>query len=170
MIDLNIKGRVNNGILTFQPVFLGEDTSCDVNIHVMSSNRVLRMEDIVKVVSDILQISVENMRSTRRGKNDVVYARQFAVFFCRKKTQFHLTQIGLFFGGRDHSTVIHSIAKIQEQLDLEERRIHKLYTETYILINEALSKVLTVREYTQQSISLQEAVKGELKKILSVNH
>ncbi len=41
-------------------------------------------------------------------------ARHLIVYFARKKTQFSLATIGLYVGGRDHATALHSIRKVEE--------------------------------------------------------
>ena len=47
---------------------------------------------------------------------EVAIARQVAMYLCREYTSSSLTNIGLYFGKRDHSTVIHSIRKVEEEL------------------------------------------------------
>jgi len=62
--------------------------------------------------------------SARRSRN-IVVPRQVAMFLMRELLDLSLTQIGKYFGDRDHSTVIHSIRKVEQQLgkdaDLQDR-------------------------------------------------
>ena len=50
---------------------------------------------------------------------EVVQARQVAMFFCKKLTQHSLKTIGLHFGGRDHSTVIHANTSVENQIETD---------------------------------------------------
>jgi len=49
-------------------------------------------------------------------KQEIVEARQMAMYLSKKYTKSSLKTIGLQFGGRDHSTVIHAISTIEERL------------------------------------------------------
>ena len=55
------------------------------------------------------------MCSKKRTKG-IVRPRQIAIYLCRIFTDESLLEIGRGFGGRDHSTVLHSIATIEDQL------------------------------------------------------
>ena len=57
----------------------------------------------------------ENMKSKKRT-NKIAYPRQIAMYLSRILTDESLTRIGLEFGGRDHSTIMHSCDKIAESL------------------------------------------------------
>jgi len=60
-------------------------------------------------------VTPEGLRSKARIKSLTV-PRQIAMFLARELLQMQLVEIGLAFGGRDHSTVIHSVEKVQKQL------------------------------------------------------
>ncbi|MEX2363147.1 MAG: helix-turn-helix domain-containing protein, partial [Balneolaceae bacterium] len=49
-------------------------------------------------------------------KQEIVEARQVAMYLSKKFTKSSLKTIGLHFGGRDHSTVIHAISTIEERI------------------------------------------------------
>jgi chromosomal replication initiator protein len=74
----------------------------------------LTVEDIQRIVGTHMDVSQEQMRSDTR-KRDIVRARQVAMYFAKKHTQHSLTSIGLHFGGRDHSTVIHAQKTVDER-------------------------------------------------------
>lgn len=57
----------------------------------------------------------EALQSKKRTK-DLTVPRQVAMFLTRELLSLPLVEIGRFFGGRDHSTVIHSIAKVEEDM------------------------------------------------------
>jgi len=72
----------------------------------------LSIEIIQKVVADFFSLSVNDLKSKKKNMK-VVYPRQLSMYICREITDFSTTEIGESFGGRDHTTVIHSIDKIQ---------------------------------------------------------
>jgi chromosomal replication initiator protein len=74
----------------------------------------LTIEDIQRIVGTHMDVSQEQMRGDTR-KRDIVRARQVAMYFAKKHTQHSLTSIGLHFGGRDHSTVIHAQKTVDER-------------------------------------------------------
>ncbi|MCL2608295.1 MAG: chromosomal replication initiator protein DnaA [Treponema sp.] len=75
----------------------------------------LSIEIIQRVVADYFSIGVNDLKGSLRSKN-IVYPRQLAMYLCREMTQFSSTEIGRSFGGRDHSTVIHSLDKVKGML------------------------------------------------------
>ena len=71
------------------------------------------VENIQKVVSDFYKIKVAEMYSKRRPAS-IALPRQIAMYLDKELTQKSLPEIGDLFGGRDHTTVIHAIRKIQQ--------------------------------------------------------
>jgi len=69
------------------------------------------VEHVQQVVAEYYGISVEEMRSKRRDKH-IVFPRQVAMFLIREEIAMSLPAIGQVFGGRDHTTVLHSYEKI----------------------------------------------------------
>ena len=75
----------------------------------------LSIEDVVKKVSEISNVSeIEIVGKSR--KMEVAEARQVSMYLCRKIIGTSLNNIGVFFGGRDHSTVIHAVKTIDEKI------------------------------------------------------
>ena len=70
---------------------------------------------IQKIVSEYFQISVEDIRSKKRSSN-IAFPRQIAMYLCRKLTSESFPKIGTEFGGKDHSTVMHSVEKIEQEI------------------------------------------------------
>ena len=60
-------------------------------------------------------VTPEGLRSKARIKTLTV-PRQIAMYLARELLQMQLVEIGQAFGGRDHSTVIHSVDKVQQQI------------------------------------------------------
>ncbi len=70
---------------------------------------------IQKVVAEFFQISVEDIRSKKRSSN-IAFPRQIAMYLCRNITNESFPKIGTEFGGKDHSTVMHSVEKISQEI------------------------------------------------------
>ena len=82
------------------------------------TKNIYNMNDIVsiqKAVADYYKITVEVLKGKKRSAN-IVYPRMVAMYLCRMLTEESFPRIGLEFGGRDHSTVIHACDKIEEDL------------------------------------------------------
>ncbi len=80
------------------------------NIYTRSS-----IEGIQKAVADYYKITVDDLKGKKRSAN-IAYPRQIAMYLSRTLTEENLNRIGLEFGGRDHSTVIHACDKITSDL------------------------------------------------------
>jgi len=81
-----------------------------------ASKKTITAEDIQNKVAGFFNIGVVDFKSKKRNKN-VVLARQIAMFLCRELTSLSLLEIGLKFGGKDHTTVLHSYNKIKELIN-----------------------------------------------------
>ncbi len=79
------------------------------------------VELITKLVCEFFEVEENKLREKNRRK-EVVLARQIAMYLSKQMTKLSLKTIGLHFGGRDHSTVIHSQTSI-EQLILKDPKI-----------------------------------------------
>jgi chromosomal replication initiator protein len=80
----------------------------------------INVERIQALVADYYNITLEDMKSKRRDKH-IVFPRQVAMFLVREETPSSLPAIGKAFGGRDHTTALHSIEKIANELKEDER-------------------------------------------------
>ncbi|HET6566365.1 MAG TPA: chromosomal replication initiator protein DnaA, partial [Rhodothermales bacterium] len=78
------------------------------------------IEDIQRITCEYFKIPEDLVRAKTR-KREVVQARQVAMFFCKQLTQHSLKTIGLHFGGRDHSTVIHANQSVENQIETDPR-------------------------------------------------
>lgn len=85
---------------------------------VKESRPQLTVEEIQRVVCDYLKIPEDLVRARTR-KREVVQARQVAMYFAKQLTKHSLKTIGLHFGGRDHSTVIHAVQSVEDQIDTD---------------------------------------------------
>ncbi|NLB82022.1 MAG: chromosomal replication initiator protein DnaA [Clostridiaceae bacterium] len=81
-----------------------------------SQKRKIDADYIIKQVENFFNLNDDVIKSNRRNK-EFTYPRQIAMYICRELTQLSLPEIGKEFGGRDHSTVIHSINKIKDAME-----------------------------------------------------
>ena len=73
------------------------------------------IQRIQRIVAEYFQISVEDIRSKKRNSN-ISNPRQIAMYLCRTMTDESFPRIGIEFGGKDHSTVMHSVEKIEKEI------------------------------------------------------
>lgn len=76
---------------------------------------VIPIEDIQTTVGKFYGVTVKEIKATKRTQN-IVLARQVAMYLAREMTDNSLPKIGKEFGGRDHSTVLHAYNKIKNML------------------------------------------------------
>ena len=76
----------------------------------------INIESITKVICDYFKIDQNKIRDKTR-KKEIVMARQIAMYLSKEMTKSSLKTIGLHFGGRDHSTVIHACSAIENSKD-----------------------------------------------------
>ena len=75
------------------------------------------IQRIQKIVSDYFQISFDDIRSKKRSSS-IAFPRQVAMYLCRCMTDKSFPTIGMEFGGKDHSTVMHSVDKIDKEIKI----------------------------------------------------
>ncbi|GAB4297167.1 MAG: chromosomal replication initiator protein DnaA [Desulfuromonadia bacterium] len=83
---------------------------------IIEKNRDITVESIQKIVAEHFRIKLSDLKSAKRIKN-IIYPRQIAMFLCRELTKTSYPEIGERFGGKDHSTIIHSVKKIEKELE-----------------------------------------------------
>ena len=82
---------------------------------IVEKTRDITVEMIQKHVADHFRIKLSELKSDKRIKTLVV-PRQIAIYICRELTKASYPEIGEKFGGKDHSTIIHSVKKIEKQM------------------------------------------------------
>ncbi len=85
---------------------------------VQNINKEITVDYIKKIVADHLNVPLDKLESETR-KRQVVIARQLSMFLAKNLTTSSLKVIGDQFGGRDHSTVIHSCRAVQDMMDTD---------------------------------------------------
>ena len=90
---------------------LGESTS-------EGRNSQITLNQIIDVVTHFYNIRLADLQSRRRHKS-ITEPRQICMYLARKCTRFSLGEIGGYFGGRDHTTVMHSIRTVEDRIRLD---------------------------------------------------
>lgn len=98
----------------------GQDISLDMAADVLGdtirkTSRQITIEFIQKLVADHFSISPNLIIGESRRK-EVALARHVAIYLCKQFTASSLKTVGLHFGGRDHSTVIHSLRYMEKNI------------------------------------------------------
>jgi chromosomal replication initiator protein len=75
----------------------------------------LSMDQLQEITAKYFNISRRDLISKSRRAN-IAHARQIAMYLCREKTGASLSDIGLAFGNRDHTTVLYSLTKVESEL------------------------------------------------------
>ena len=76
------------------------------------------MEDIIQVVTERYGVKLSELQSKRRTAA-ITWPRQVAMFLARHITRHSLEEVGAYFGGRDHTTVMYGVSKVQKGLNKE---------------------------------------------------
>ena len=82
------------------------------------------MDDIIRLITQHFNVKLSELQSRKRT-SAIAHPRQVAMYLARKITRHSLEEIGGFFGGRDHSTVLYAVDKI-DGLDKREDRFREL--------------------------------------------
>lgn len=96
----------------------GAPLSLDATQEVLSDvlrsyERRITIDEIQRKVAEHYNLRLTDMHSARRSRN-VARPRQVAMYLCKRLTTRSLPEIGRKFGGRDHTTVMHAVKKIEE--------------------------------------------------------
>ena len=75
--------------------------------------KAITIEQIQKFVADYYQLKLADLKSRNNSKS-IAMPRQVAMYLCKSLTHASLPEIGRSFGGKHHSTVIHSIKKVED--------------------------------------------------------
>ncbi|MBQ3142375.1 MAG: chromosomal replication initiator protein DnaA [Bacilli bacterium] len=98
---------------------------------IYSQNTITKIQNIV---ANYFKLHPDDLKSKKRSK-PIANARQIAMYLCRTMTEETQQRIGLEFGGRDHSTVIHSYEKVNNDI-INNKELDKIITELKQLICE----------------------------------
>jgi chromosomal replication initiator protein len=103
---------VAHGTLVGRPITL-ENTQEVLHDLLRANDRRVTIEEIQKRVAEHFNVRIADMHSARRARA-VARPRQVAMYLSKQLTSRSLPEIGRKFGGRDHTTVMHAVRKIEE--------------------------------------------------------
>ena len=125
-------------VCAYSTIFFQEEITLDLTIEALKgtitpmTNFKNDIQKIQRVVAEHYNVSVEDLKSKKRVAT-IAFPRQIAIYLSRQLTDESFPKIGIEFGGRDHSTVMHSWDKIEK-----ERKENKQLDN---IINEIISKL-----------------------------
>jgi chromosomal replication initiator protein len=126
-VAMYIAGRIKSNIRELEGSLIrliayasltGRDISLELTHEVLKNvidqdDKAVTIDTIQKFVSDYYQLKVAELKSKNNSKS-IALPRQIAMYLCKTLTHASLPEIGRSFGGKHHSTVIHSIKKVEE--------------------------------------------------------
>ncbi|MGI3184764.1 chromosomal replication initiator protein DnaA [Nioella aestuarii] len=118
--------RVLEGALTRLFAFadlIGCEITMDLTQECLSdilraSDRKVTMDEIIKKTCEHYHLRQSDLMSPSRARN-IARPRQMAMYLCKKLTTRSLPEIGRKFGGRDHTTILHGVRKIEELISID---------------------------------------------------
>ena len=111
--------------LTKQPISLDLAQKVLLRTHHEVQSQNVDFDRIVRVARKHYSYSLDELKSKSRNKQ-LAFARQVVMFLMKKLTDRSLRDIGVFFGGRDHSTVMHAVNKVECMVKTDEILFRKL--------------------------------------------
>lgn len=90
-----------------------------------------KMDQVIQIVCDHYNLTNEELLSKKRS-NEIAIPRQIAMYICRTYLDENLTKIGIQFGGKNHTTVMHAVDKIKKEIlkdDVLNNEIQKMINE-----------------------------------------
>ena len=126
-VAMYIAGRIKSNIRELEGSLIrliafasltGREISLELTQEVLRNvleqdEKAITIESIQKYISDYYQLKVGELKSRNNSKS-IAMPRQIAMYLCKSLTHASLPEIGRSFGGKHHSTVIHSIKKVDE--------------------------------------------------------
>ncbi|MBR2678745.1 MAG: chromosomal replication initiator protein DnaA [Bacilli bacterium] len=115
-----LEGAVTR-LVAYSTIMGGEKITLDLAIEALKDNiskgigEKNDIQRIQRIVSEYFQISMEDIRSKKRSAN-ISFPRQIAMYLCRNMTSESFPKIAIEFGGKDHTTVMYSVEKIENEI------------------------------------------------------
>ena len=112
--------------LTHSPITM-ESAEKVINEFILKKDKVISSDFIQETVAKYFSIDKKELSGDKRS-NDIAFPRQIAMYLCREVANMSFPQIGMDFGKRDHSTVMHAYKKIDKEI--KEKNNTKLIVES----------------------------------------
>ena len=115
-----LEGSINR-VIAYAAMMGGKEINLDLAIESLTEfvsrgmgekNDIQRIQ---RIVAEYYQISIEDMRSKKRSSH-IALARQIAMYLCRTITNESFPKLAIEFGGKDHTTVMYSVEKIEKEI------------------------------------------------------
>ena len=115
-----LEGSINR-VIAYAAMMGGKEINLDLAIESLTEfvskgmgekNDIQRIQ---RIVAEYYQISIEDMRSKKRSSH-IALARQIAMYLCRNLTNESFPKLAIEFGGKDHTTVMYSVEKIEKEI------------------------------------------------------
>jgi chromosomal replication initiator protein len=90
--------------------------------HMPRQENTTSVEEIQRAVCEYFNIRMSDLRSHRRHRS-VAYPRMVAMYLCRRRLRTSYTELGERFGGKDHTTVMSAVKKIESRIESEDREV-----------------------------------------------
>ena len=112
-------------VFAYATIMNGSDINLDIAIEalkdyftttVVAKNKT---DQVIQIICEQYNISKDDLLSKKRS-NDIAIPRQIAMYICRINLNENLTKIGMAFGGRNHTTVMHAVDKIKKAIKKDE--------------------------------------------------
>ena len=108
-------------VYAYATIMNGSDITLDLAIEALKdffATRIVaknKIDQVIQLVSDNYNISPEDLTSKKKT-NNIAIPRQIAMYICRVYLEENLTKIGIEFGGKNHTTVMHAVDKIKNEI------------------------------------------------------
>ena len=102
---------------------MSPDLAHEILAELLEEEKVITVEQIQQKVSEFFNMTVSDLNAKTRIEA-VAFPRQIAMYLCRQLTRTSLADVGRAFGGKDHTTVLHAVDKIQALLQ-EDAKLSK---------------------------------------------
>ena len=121
IIGQNMTSTISDDVIAYATMFNASDININLAIDALkdylskSSFTKNNIQKIQQVVCEYYNITIDDLKSKKR-KASITFPRQVAIYLCRTLTDESLPKIGIQFGGRDHTTIMHSVDKINNEI------------------------------------------------------
>ena len=124
-------------VFAYATMMNGSDITLDLTIEALKDYFVKtivsknKMDQVVQIICDHYNLTQEQLLSKKRS-NEIAIPRQIAMYICRVYLDENLTKIGIQFGGKNHTTVMHAVDKIKKEIikdDILNGEIQKMINE-----------------------------------------
>lgn len=108
-------------VYAYATIMNGSDITLELSIEALKdffATRIIaknKIDQVIQLVSENYNISPEDLTSKKKT-NNIAIPRQIAMYICRVYLNENFTKIGIEFGGKNHTTVMHAVDKIKNEI------------------------------------------------------